>query len=319
MGGLSAAGGLAGLFGGHSNSSAPQQWQMPGMTTAANNALGQIGNQGQYNMYGQNLGQASGIAQNLVNNPYSGGFQQGANTAGGLGQLQALGQYGTGQQVSGFGTNQLAPYAGQVMNTAFDPQQQLYNQSLAQTQAQQNAANAQSGVGTSPYGAGLQDQNLQNFNIGWQNQQLNRQTQGLGAAGTALGQAGSLAQLGQGMSAGAVGQYGQASAMPYNAYQQIGQGQLGALGTLGQFGQAAGNQSNQQIQDYLNYLSQGTSQQGANNQTAQLAWNQQQQSGNQLGLGLQGIMSGWGQSNPFGGSSWNPFGSGLPGKSGGVG
>jgi hypothetical protein len=327
MGGLSAAGGLAGLFGNQgSNTQAPQQWQMPGMTGAANNALQGIGNLGQYNTYGMNLNQAGGIAEGLVNNPYSGGFQQGANTAGGLGQLQALGQYGTGQQVSGMGTNQLAPYAGAVMNTAFDPQNALYNQSLQQTTAQQNAQNAAAGVGQTPYGAGLQDQNLQNFNIGWQNQQLGRQTQGLQAAGGALTQAGGLAQLGQGLSSGAVGQYGQASAMPYNAYSQIGQGQLGALGTLGQFGQAAGSQAQTPIQDYLSYLGQGTAQQGANNQTANLAFQQQQQYGNQLGQGLQGIFGGlggmgmgaggwasgnYGGSNPFNNSQYSAgYGSG---------
>jgi hypothetical protein len=310
-GGLSLAGGLSGLFG-HSNSTVPQQWQLPGMTGAANSALGNIGNLGQYNTYGQNLGQAQNIGQGLINNPYSGGFQGGANTAGGLGQLQALGQYGTGQQVTGLGLNQLAPYAGAVMNTAFDPQQQLYNQSLAQTVAQQNAQNAAAGVGQTPYGAGLQDQNLQNFNIGWQNQQLGRQVQGLGAAQGALGQAGSLAQLGQGLSAAAPGQYAQSAAMPYNAYNQIGQGQLGTLGTLGQFGQFAGNQANQQIGDYLQYLGIGNQANQIANQTAMDAFQQQQAYGNQIGQGLSGL------GNFFGGlgGTKNPFASPFSGWGG---
>lgn len=276
LGGLaglgSLAGGALGLLG--HGAQAPQQQQLPGMTSAAMNVLGGVGNLGGYNTYGATLPQVGQITGGLVHNPYASGYQQGANVAGGLGQLQALGQYGTGQQLQGAGNT--------VMQTAFDPQQQLYSQQMALTQAQQNAANAGAGVGTSPYGAGLQDQNIQNFNIAWQNQQLQRQLSGLQGYGAATQQA-------QGLMASAPGQYLQSSAIPYGTYGAIGQGQIGALGALGQYGQMASQIPQQQLQDYLSYIGAGTAQQGANNQTAALQAAMQNMYMGQLGAGLSGL------------------------------
>jgi hypothetical protein len=324
-GGAALAAGAYGLSQGApaSNVQLPQMFQMPGMGAAAGGAMGGIGGLGNYNSY--NLGEAKGITQGMVNSPYAGAYQQGAGTAGNLGQLQALGQYGVGQGVTGMGMNQLAPYAGQVMNTAFDPQQQLYNRMAQQTMDQSGAINAMTGVGTTPYGAGLQNQAMSNFNIDWQNQQLGRQTQGLGAAGQALGQAGSLAQLGQGMAAGAPGQYLQSAGLPYGVQQQIGGAQMGALGQLGQYGQQASQIPQMQIQDYLGYLGAGNQAGGVANQTANLglqqsnlAFNQNAQYANSIygGLGALGGRgygmsggSGWGGDNTYpGGNPMNaPF------------
>lgn len=294
-GGLSLAGGLAGAFG-HSGAQAPPQFQMPNMGGAANNAYGGIGGLSSFNTYAPNIGAVQGITGGLVNNPYAGGYQQGANTAGGLGEMQALGQYGVGQSLTNLGTNVLPGYAGAVMNTAFDPQQALYNRTLGQVSDQSNAALAQAGVGTTPYGAGIQGQNLANFNIDWQNQQLARQTQGLGAASSALGQGGQLATAGQGLSAAAPNQYLQSAGIPYGVYGSIGSNQIGALNTLGQFGQSASQLPQQQIQDYLGYLGQGTSQQQANNQSAQIAAQIQQMYGNAIGQGLTGLGNAFGPS-----------------------
>lgn len=171
--GLSAIGGIAGLLGAGSanNVQLPQSFQMPNMSSSAANAYGGIGGLSNYNLYGTNLGQAQQTGQNLYNNPFSGMYQHAAGQAGQLGEQQALGQYNVGQGISGL-ANPLSGYAGQVMNTAFDPQQALYTQTLQNTEQQQNAQNAASGVGGTPYGAGLSNQALQNFNIGWQQQQL---------------------------------------------------------------------------------------------------------------------------------------------------
>jgi hypothetical protein len=261
------------------------------MGTAAGSSLSGIGGLGQYNLYGQNLGQAQGITQNLVNNPYAAQYQQGAGTASGLGQQAALGSYGAGAGLYGAG--------GQILNTAFDPQQQLYNQQLALTQSQQNAANAQAGVGTTPYGAGLQDQNLQNFNIAWQNAQLGRQAQGLQAAGAAYGQ-------GSQMQNAAPGQYLQASAIPYGTYGAIGQGQLGALSGLGQFGQNASTLPQQQITDYDAYLGIGNQANSVANQTAGLQNAIQQQNLGNIFGGLGNLGSFYGAAgypSVFGGGS----------------
>jgi hypothetical protein len=60
-----------------------------------------------------------------------------------------------------------------------DPQQALYNRTMQQTLDQTRAINAMSGVGTSPYGAGVAGQTMANANLNWQNAQLQRQMQGL--------------------------------------------------------------------------------------------------------------------------------------------
>jgi len=279
--------GLGGLFG-NSGAQAPPQFQMPGLGEASGGALGGIGNLNSYNLYQPNIPQATGITQNLVNNPYAGGYLGGSVTAGGLGQLQALGQYGQGQNLINTGQS-LTPYAGSVLQTGFDPQQQLYQRTLATTLGQQQAANALSGVGTTPYGAGLTDANLQNFNIDWQNAQLNRQIQALQGAGGALQTGGGLIGQGVNMQAAAPAQYLTASSYPYSAYQQIGGNQLGALTNLGQFGMGASQLPQQQIADYLNYIQAGNQANQVANQNATLQAQIQNMYQGQIGQGLAGF------------------------------
>lgn len=79
--------------------------------------------------------------------------------------------------------------AGRTLNTAYDPQRDLYNRSYQQMLEQTNAINAQNGVSGSPFAAGIGAQNSGNFNIDWDNAQLGRQVQALGAYGTASGTA----------------------------------------------------------------------------------------------------------------------------------
>lgn len=78
----------------------------------------------------------------------------------------------------------LTPYVSQALQQGFDPQQALYNQQFANQQQQTAAANAMSGVGQSAYGAGLEAQANTNFNIDWQQSQLQRENT---AANTAEG------------------------------------------------------------------------------------------------------------------------------------
>lgn len=283
LGGLaglgSLASGIGGLFG--AGAQAPPQFNMPGMGQAASSALSGIGGLGQYNLYAPNIGTAQNITSSLVNNPYAGAYQQGALTAGGMGQQAALNQYGLGGQLGAAG--------GAVLGTAFDPQSQLYNYTLAQTMAQQNAQNAAAGVGTTPYGAGLQDQNIAQFNMNWQNQQLARQLQGLQGAGGAY-------QTAAGLQGAAPQQYLTASAMPYSTYAGIGQGQLGALTGLGQFGQAASTLPQQQIQDYTSYLQTGNQAASVANQQAVTQAALQNMYMNQIGAGLSGLGNFYGSS-----------------------
>jgi|SRR5580693_1663285 hypothetical protein len=295
-GALALGGGLAGLFGGGGASSVqlPPQFNMPNMAGAANNAYAGIGGLNGYNTYAGSIPEVSNITGSLVNNPYSGGYQTAAQTAG-----NALTGGGLSSYLSGAG---LTNAGGQVLNTAMDPQQALYNQQLQQTMAQQGAANAQAGVGTTPYGAGLQDNNIQNFNIAWQNAQLGRQLQGLsGAAGAYQSGAGLMQGGGQELLMG-----GQT---PYSAFQNIGGGQIANLGTLGQFGQSASTLPQSTIQDYLSYLQAGNQAGGVANQQAQVGLQQQQQGfnqnqiyGSQIGGGLASLGN---QGYGMGGSGWS--------------
>lgn len=132
--------------------------------------------------------------------------------------------------------------AQRVMQTAFDPQSALYNQLLNQTQQQAAVANAQTGA-YGPYAAGSINDAIRNYNINWQNQQLARQTQGLGAAGTAYGTAG---QLGIG-AGGLYGAAGQELARAAGIGTEAGQ----LYGTAGQLYDRAGNLTNQAAQLYL--------------------------------------------------------------------
>ncbi len=100
-----------------------------------------------------------------------------------LGALSGAGgqTYGEAQQgIANLGTTGLSA-ANQILQTGFDPQSALYNQQYSQSQAQQNAMNAMNGVAGSPYAAGVSGQAGTNFNIDWQNAQLARQVQALGA------------------------------------------------------------------------------------------------------------------------------------------
>ena len=152
-------------------------------------------------------------------------------------------------------------YAGQALNNAFDPQSQLFNQQFQQQHQQQAVTNAQNGVGGTPYGAGLTTQGDQNFDIAWQQQQLQNQNTGASTASQLLGAGGNAATAGTSV--------GQAVPQFSNAQQQ------------------------QAIQDWLAYLGQGTSaSSGANNAYATgvsgALGNQQLQNQSTAGLGQLG-------------------------------
>ena len=311
--GVSGLGAISGLIAGSpaSNVQMPTQYQLP-QGTQDTAAYGTI--QGTQNLPGQNYGsqylpQYEQATQNLYNNPYAGQAQQGANVTGALGQQAAVNAYGqggnlqnTGQSVINAGQS-LVPYASQITNTAFDPQSALYNRTLQQTTDQQQAANAMAGVSGSPYGAGVTNTALSNFNIGWQNQQLNRQTQGASAAQGLIGQAGTTENTGAGiigqgtgMQGNAAGAYGQASAMPYQQAQTIGQNQQSAISNLFQGGSQAQSLAQQPITDYLQYLQVGNQTNSVANQQAQtalnqanLSFNQNQTLGSNLGSSISGI------------------------------
>lgn len=320
-GGLSLAGGLEGLFGGDKAGNVqlpPQQTlNLGGITSNLNSSIPQLG---QFNLGGQNYGQYANILQGNVNNPY-----------GNMGVQQALGFAPYGGMVGGnaLGTSgALTSGAGSIINTAFDPQGQLYQRTADQASSQSLAALSGAGLAGTPWGQGVYGTNMNNFNIDWQNAQLNRQATGLGAA---EGAGRTALELGsQGPQAGV-----NISMLPYNTYNQITSNQLAALTGGAGYGQQAAAVPQMGIGDWLQYLSGANQANSVANNQAQLALQQQQQQfqqsqvyGNEIGQGLSGLMGGNSPFNPFssspsygggnafsgdayGGSAFNP----LPGLS----
>jgi hypothetical protein len=315
---ISAGGALAGMFGGGSSSASnvqlPPQFNMPNMSGAANNAYSGIGGLQPYtDLASSALPYAQSTFQNLYNNPYAGQAQQGAGTASGLGQNAALNAYGTGGQLTGAGMS-LMPYAQNIMQTGFDPQNALYARMQQQVQDQTRAGLEARGVDSTPYGAGIEGQQMSNFNIDWQNQQLQRQATAAGAAGGLTTAGAGVANLGTGIQNQAPGQYATASAMPYATAAGIGQGQNAAIGSYLGTGQAGQSIANVPISDWMSYLQTGNQAGGVANQQAQTALNQQQQGfqqnqiyGQQLGSALYGLGQGGG-SSPFASSFMGMFG-----------
>lgn len=300
----SLAGGVMGLVGGSPAQNVQLPQPLPGVGQSGQNFLDTTGGLGQYNLYGQNIPGAQGVTNQLFNNPYASQYQSAAGPAGQMGQLAGLGQFGAGANLYGGGNA--------IMNTAFDPQSSLYNYLQNQNTQQSNAENVMAGVGSTPYGAGVTDMSNMLFNLNWQNQQLGRQAQGLGAAGQAYGQGAAL----QGQ---APSTYLQGAALPYGTFNTIGQGQLGALSNLGQFGQSAAQIPQNQASLYSGYATGG---QGANNQLGQLGlnqanlgFNQNQQYGANIGWGLGQLSNYGGGYSPYQMSAYNPSTMGplLPG------
>src|SRR5258708_26510103 len=172
------------------------------------------------------------------------------------------------------GANSLFGAGNQVLNTAFDPQQALYNRTQQQVMDQINAANASSGV-YGPAAAGVAQQGINNFNIDWQNNLLNRERMGIQAGGQAFGGASDLGGLGlQTLQSGSYAPYG-----TYLGQQRDIFGGLNSLnaGVLGAF-----SLPQQMIQNTEAYLGLGQSA----NSLAQTAQNTGFDQGSQIGSGL---------------------------------
>jgi hypothetical protein len=225
---------------------ADQQWQQlqsQNFNTYNQSNLGQYGNTSLQQGMGA-LGQ------------YGPGYQNAANAAGS--SYGALAADMSSQANQNWGTQQQLLGAGQqVFNTAMDPQSALYNRTVQQLQDQTGATNSMYGLGSSAAGAGVANQALGNFNIDWQNQQLQRQATGLQAYDQAAGAAGQYGQLAGAQAAQIPGYQLASGQTPYSTAQGIA-AQPGALGnTYGQYqnqnvyGQAQGIQG--QAIPYMNY------------------------------------------------------------------
>lgn len=135
--------------------------------------------------YNQDMSSMSGNAMNLynqqANNPYAQQLQQNANY--------------TGNNMMGM-ANQMQGMGNQLYQTAFDPNNALYNQQLQQNTDQTNASLSERGLSNSGFGAGISNQSNQNFNTNWQQTQLQNQLAATGQIGNMYNQAGTMGQTG---------------------------------------------------------------------------------------------------------------------------
>lgn len=191
--------------------------QLPNQAQAGASLYGAIsaypGQAAQY--AGTNPQYANQAFQSQFNNPYAGQALQGAQQAGQMATGAAGQAYGSGQS--------LLNAQNQILQSSMDPQQALYNQLLQQTTDQTRAGETARGLAMSPVGSQIESNALNQFNIDWQNQQLNRQIAGANAAGTA-------GRTGAGLQGVGTQYMQQGSQYPYTQAQNIAQNQFGAIG-----------------------------------------------------------------------------------------
>lgn len=271
----------------------PLQFAGQTFQPAVSQGYGQVA--GMPNLYDQYRPQFQDIAQGLVNNPGANQMIGGAQNAASMGASAANNTMGLGGFLANMGQS-LTPWAGSILNQGFDPQNALRDRTQHQLQEQTRAGQAARGLGNSPFGAGLENKAMSDFNIDWQNNLLNRMTTGAQGAGLLLDQAGRDITGGASLMGQAPGMMSQSSMLPYQAFNTIGQTGLGALGQAGQYGMAATQQPQQQLQDFYQLLGLGNT--GANvmnNQFGQqlnqanTGFQQNQQMGQNFGNSMAGL------------------------------
>lgn len=189
--------------------------------------------------------------QNVLNNPYAGQAQSGANAAGAA-------QYGAGQaDMNNASTmNGMAP---SIMASGFDPTSAMYNHQMKSAQDASQIAQAQAGVAGSPFGAGQVGDATTNFNLDWQAGQAQKQQQAIAA----------LSQLfsgSSGLAATGASQMMQGAAAPAQASNANQTSIMTALAQLVNGTNAAGSAVNKDVSQYGDYLNIG---QGATNSQVQ--------------------------------------------------
>lgn len=241
------ASGANSLFGGGSGSGGPggTNYQPTGQPQADQNfqqiiqqlmqsGLGQARTAGPDVNAGYAATQPGGQFGNLQNL-----FQQFGN--------QLTGQAGTAQANQGA----LDAAGNQLFQTSLDPQNALRGQLQQQVTDASRAGTSARGIGMSGEAAGIENQDVNNFLMNWQNQQLGRQAQGLqGMSGAFNAGANQAGQIGQDLTGGS-GLMNTGALLPFqfaNAFSGANQGANQGLSSLTQpllnylgFGQQAGN------------------------------------------------------------------------------
>lgn len=225
------------------------------------------------------------------------------------GSVKGLGDYAD----TALGSAKTLPaYSTQVAADAFDPQGLRYDRERQKVGDYANVANAQAGLGSSPYGASVTAGALKDFDIDWQNNQLKREASG---ASTLSSLANTYGAYGKDATAGYEGLgnigYGAGSGLdtlsydPYKVGSTVGSNAITGAGSTA----SIGNKSYGLLEDALkyaeDYLSGGRSASGLSNTIGSTGFNQ---TASEIGGGLSGANALFGSNGLFSGSSG---GSGL--------
>lgn len=160
----------------------------------------------------------------------------------------------------------LSQAGNQVFQTALDPQNALRNQLQQQVTDASRAGTSARGIGMGGEAAGIENQDVNNFLLNWQNAQLQRQLAGLGGMSQAMGQSGNLgAQAGQSLGQSAnfyntgalfpfemAGAYSNALGAPMSQFGNLSPQMLSYLGLGNQAGQQAFNNQNTGLGQIIN-------------------------------------------------------------------
>lgn len=237
-----------------------------------------MGNNTAAQLYPQYQAQTTAIQ----NNPYATGAQTAANDSGAA--YTAAGNQATAGGTSAYNMgNSLVPYSTQILNTAFDPQNALYDRTAQQLQDQTRASEAARGLATSPIGAQLENSAMSNFNIDWQNNQLNRQTQGATAASGLDTTAANLYGAGTNLSNSGASDINQGGQMPYNNYVNNIANIINSLNQQQTAGQATNSLPQTIIGDLSNYMNLGQTAANNANNASNTAFQNQMTQGQNIG------------------------------------
>jgi len=266
---------------------APQPFQPPNQPAVANSL--QQSAAGLQALGGTTTGTAvpgyQALYNNAQTNPYAAGAQASANTTGATGTAVGNSMVGAGQGLQNIAQS-LGQYGPGIAATAFDPQHALYNQVAGQNQQQTAAGLAQSGLGGSPYAAGVMADSNQNFNLNWQNNEQQRQNAGVAALGQLDQNISSLTTAGANTSVAGLNALTEAGNLPTQTYQ-ANQSNIGAsLNQLVQGDVAAGQPYSSAAAADTSYL--GIGQQAS--QTALQAFQVQQQADQAFWKGIGGLV-----------------------------
>lgn len=230
--------------------------RLPGWEQAAGNAMQGISGLGQYNTAATVLPNIGALTGQQANNPYAGAVQGAANTASPQGMAAGQGAMGLApgfQQLS----SAVMPFAQQILQNGFDPQGALYGRESQRLQDQVRGGQAARGISMTPYGAGLENQAMSNFNLDWQDRSLGRQNQALQGYGNAVTGGLAAGQGGLDLYNGGQNTFMQGAGLPYQTYNDLINNQINAYGTYGKAGQNAATIPSNQAGMWLDYTNAG--------------------------------------------------------------